>query len=106
MNQQRPDGGWSQLPSLESDPYATGLTLWALGSANRLPTTDPAYQRGVAYLVRTQQDDGSWHVASRSFPFQPYFESGFPHGHDQWISAMGTGYAAAALMRSLPVAKK
>ena len=103
---QRPDGGWSQLPDLDSDAYATGLTLWALGTASRMPTTDAAYQRGVAYLLRTQLDDGSWHVASRAFPFQPYFESGFPHGHDQWISAMGTGYAAAALMRSLPVAKK
>jgi hypothetical protein len=29
--------------------------------------------------------------------FQPYFESGFPHGHDQWISQAGTALAATAL---------
>jgi hypothetical protein len=28
---------------------------------------------------------------------QPYFESGFPHGHDQWISHAGTAWAALAL---------
>jgi hypothetical protein len=28
---------------------------------------------------------------------QPYFESGFPHGHDQWISQSGTSWAAMAL---------
>ena len=28
---------------------------------------------------------------------QPYFESGFPHGHDQWISQAGTSWAAMAL---------
>jgi hypothetical protein len=103
LSQQRPDGSWPQLPSLESDAYATGLTLWALGSANRLLSSDAAYRRGVGYLVRAQQDDGSWHVKTRSFPFQPYFESGFPHGHDQWISAAATGYAATALMRTAPL---
>jgi hypothetical protein len=28
---------------------------------------------------------------------QPYFESGFPYGHDQWISQAGTAWAAMAL---------
>jgi hypothetical protein len=28
---------------------------------------------------------------------QPYFESGFPYGHDQWISAAGTSWATMAL---------
>jgi hypothetical protein len=36
-------------------------------------------------------------VKSRSFPFQPYFESGFPYGPDQWISAAGTSWATMAL---------
>jgi hypothetical protein len=29
--------------------------------------------------------------------FQPYFDSGFPHGFDQWISAAGTSWATLAL---------
>jgi len=30
-------------------------------------------------------------------PIQPYFESGFPHGRDQFISAAATNWAATAL---------
>jgi hypothetical protein len=94
---QRPDGGWSQLSTLESDAYATGQALVALHQGGGLPVTDPAYARGVKFLLKTQLDDGSWHVRSRSLPFQPYFESGFPHGDDQWISAAATSWAAMAL---------
>jgi len=87
---------------LPADAYATGLALWALHASGQVPPTDPAREKGVAFLLRTQLPDGSWHVKSRSFPFQPYFESGFPHGHDQWISASGTGFAAMALLQALP----
>jgi len=54
----------------------------------------------VRYLLTTQLDDGSWHVRSRAPKFQPYFESGFPHGQDQWISSAATAWASMAL--SLP----
>jgi hypothetical protein len=57
-------------------------------------------QRGAAFLLRTQHEDGSWHVKSRALKVQPYFESGFPHGHDQWISQAGTAWAAIALTRT------
>jgi hypothetical protein len=36
-------------------------------------------------------------VKTRSLPIQPYFESGFPYGHDQWISSAATSWAAMAL---------
>jgi hypothetical protein len=36
-------------------------------------------------------------VRSRSLKFQPYFESGFPYGHDQWISAAATAWASMAI---------
>jgi hypothetical protein len=101
--QQRTDGGWSNLPELDSDAYATGQTLFALHTAGGVPASDPTYQRGVDYLLKTRLADGSWHVKSRSFPFQPYFESGFPHGHDQWISAFATGFATVSLMYTAPV---
>ena len=94
---QRPDGGWSQLPTMGSDAYATGEALYALHLAGKIPTTDPVYQKGVQYLRQTQAGDGTWHVKTRSIPVQPYFESGFPYGHDQWISAAGTSWAAMAL---------
>jgi len=97
MEMQRPDGGWAQRRGFPSDAYATGMTLWALDEAGVMHP-DP---RGVKFLLGTQSADGSWHVVSRATKFQQYFESGFPYGHDQWISTMATGWAANALALSL-----
>jgi hypothetical protein len=94
---QRSDGGWSQLPSMGSDAYATGEALYALGLGAKMEADNPVYQKGVKYLLRTQAQDGSWHVKTRSQPVQPYFDSGFPYAHDQWISAAGTSWASMAL---------
>jgi ankyrin repeat protein len=94
---QRNDGGWAERPGLPTDAYASGQALYALQQSGHLSATDAAFERGTSYLLRTQYEDGSWHVASRSVKFQPYFESGFPHGHDQWISAAATTWAALAL---------
>jgi ankyrin repeat protein len=94
---QRIDGGWSDVPSLPSGPHATGLTLVALHEAGMSPT-DAVYKRGVAFLLSTQLADGSWYVPTRSVPIQPYFDAGFPHGHDQWISTAATSWATMALI--------
>ncbi|HET9467344.1 MAG TPA: ankyrin repeat domain-containing protein [Vicinamibacterales bacterium] len=102
LSAQRADGGWSQTEFLSSDAYATGQTLVTLVKTGMLQPGDPAYQRAVTYLLSTQHADGSWFVRSRSPKFQPFFESGFPHGHDQWISAMATGWATTALALALP----
>jgi len=105
LAEQRPEGGWAQLPGLESDAYATGQALVALHRSGVVPLSDPAFQRGIDFLVRTQMSDGSWLVRTRSFPVQPYNESGFPHGKNQWISASGTSWAIMALSLSVPAAK-
>ncbi len=94
---QRSDGGWSQNVNLSSDAFATGESLWALRQAGHLRPGDPAHLRGVQFLLTTQYADGSWYVRSRAPKFQPYFESGFPYGHDQWISASATAWATMAL---------
>lgn len=99
---QRNDGGWSQKPDMESDAYATGSALVALHETGRLKASAPAYQRGLRFLLKTQQADGSWHVKSRSKPFQAYFESGFPHGTDQFISIAASSWAATALILACP----
>jgi ankyrin repeat protein len=93
---QRPDGGWAQLPTLQSDAYATGVALFALHEAGMAPT-HRVYRAGLQYLLTTQASDGTWHVKSRSLEFQPYFESGYPYRRDQWISAAGTAYATMAI---------
>ena len=94
---QAPDGGWAQRAGLECDAYATGQTLVALAEGAGVSPKDAAYQKAVNFLLSTQRPDGSWFVRSRSPKFQPYLESGFPYGHDQWISSMATGWAATAL---------
>jgi hypothetical protein len=100
---QRDDGGWAQLPAgvsptaTQSDAYATGTALVALHQAGGMGTADGAYQRGLRYLLKTQLPDGTWHVVTRSKPIQKYFETGFPHGKDQFISSAATGWAATAL---------
>lgn len=100
LSMQRDDGGWNQLPEMESDAYATGTVLIALHDAGT-QASDAAFQRGLDYLLKTQQEDGSWHVKSRSKPFQTYFETGFPHGKDQFISAAASGWATTALALAL-----
>jgi hypothetical protein len=102
LQAQNDDGGWSQLIDMESDAYATGSVLVALHQAGRVPVEDTAFRRGVAFLVSTQREDGSWHVTSRSKPFQTYFESGYPHGTDQFISIAAAGWATTAMALALP----
>ena len=95
------DGGWSPQASMESDAFATGLTLYALDVGGGVPTSHEAYQRGVAYLLKTQLDDGSWHVKTRAKPVQVYFDNGDPHGKDQFISIAATSWSVAALARTI-----
>jgi ankyrin repeat protein len=94
---QRADGSWSQLPQMMPDAYATGQALYALNEAGKVAPSQAAYRKGVDYLLRTQAADGSWHVETRSIWLQPYFESGFPYGRDQFISVAGTAWAIMAL---------
>jgi hypothetical protein len=79
LAEQRPDGGWAQLSTLETDAYATGQALVALQTAGQA-VSSAEYRRGAAYLLRTQFPDGSWLVRSRTFPVQPLRDTGFPHG--------------------------
>ena len=94
---QHSDGGWSQNPNLGTDAYATGETMSALHEAGILRPSDAVYQKGVRFLLSTQAEDGSWYVRSRAPKFQPYFQSGFPYDHDQWISSAATSWAVRAL---------
>jgi len=104
LAKQNTDGGWSQLDGLASDSWATGQALVALNTVGGVDADDPVFQNGVRFLLRTQFDDGSWYVRSRAWPFQPHFESDFPHGKDQWISAAGTAWATLVLLETLEAA--
>ena len=102
QSQQRKDGGWSQLDAMPTDAYATGMALYAMYQAGVSPK-DAAYQAGLRFLLRTQATDGTWHVKTRALPIQPYFETGYPYDHDQWISAAGAAYATMAITAAIDV---
>ena len=100
---QNEDGGWPQLPTLSSDAYATGQTLYALYESGMEKTKDAVYQRGLNYLLKTQDEQGAWFIATRSFPIQPFVNSEFPpYDDNQFISAAGTNWAVMALLNALP----
>jgi ankyrin repeat protein len=102
LAQQQPDGAWRQHDGVATDAYATGQSLYVLAKAGGVPPSDPAYQRGVNYLLATQNASGAWRVTSRAPKFQAYFNSGFPFGGDQWISAWATSWATMALAQAVP----
>ena len=95
---QRQDGGWAQRSTMESDAYATGQALVGLLRSGAFTAKDAAIARGVQFLLKSQCADGSWYVATRAIPIQPYFDAGFPYGKDQFISAAATNWATQALI--------
>lgn len=102
LAEQREDGSWAQLPELAGDAYATGAMLMALRQAG-VKSDSAAYRKGLAYLVKTQKDDGSWLVTTRSRPVQVFFDNGDPGGKSQFISFAATGWAVLALLEACPV---
>ena len=69
----------------------------ALRESRAVAVDNSAYRRGIQFLLGSQLEDGSWYVRTRAVPIQPYFDSDFPHGADQFISAAATNWAAMAL---------
>jgi hypothetical protein len=100
---QHADGGWSQLTTLGSDAYATGQALYALCESGMAKPTDDMYQKGMSYLLNTQDPTGAWLVQTRSYGIQPFFSSDFPpKDENQYISAAATNWADLALLEALP----
>jgi hypothetical protein len=62
----------------------------------------PRLQRGIEYMLKHQEPDGSWLVHTRAAPRNPYFESGSPHGEFQEIPYAGTCWATMALAHAAP----
>lgn len=98
---QRADGGWAQKPDLETEAYSTGSALVVLHESGQVEPDSPAWEKGIRFLLESQLEDGTWHVESRSRPIQEHYESGFPHGEDQFLSSTATCWAALALLREI-----
>jgi ankyrin repeat protein len=104
LRTEQADGGWNSLDGRESDAYSTGQALVALDEAG------VTAHGGVEFLLKTQARDGTWHVTTRLHPPAPlspdYFESDYPYGHDQFLSAMGASWAVMAMARALGPPRK
>lgn len=57
LSQQKEDGHWSDAHM----PALTALPVWALSLAH-LPDTQEAVQKGVAFVLLTQREDGGFYV--------------------------------------------
>jgi len=98
---QRPDGGWAvEAKAGGSDAYATGMALYALHIGGDMSVRAPFYQTGVQFLLRTQDEDGTWYLNKRCNPANTYFDAGFPNGVSQYASFAATCWATLALMQS------
>jgi len=106
---QRPDGGWNSVNGRDSDAYSTAQALVALHDGGGVAIIDASYQRGIEFLLKTQAADGTWHVTSRLRPpaplSPPYFDAGYPNGHDQFLSMQGASWAVMALSYALEPAR-
>jgi len=106
---QRPDGGWNSVNGRDSDAYSTAQALVALHDGGGVAIIDSSYQRGIEFLLKTQAADGTWHVTSRLHPpaplSPPYFDAGYPNGHDQFLSMQGASWAVMAFAYALEPAR-
>jgi squalene cyclase len=97
LHKQNEDGGWSQTTEMKSDAFATGLSLYVLIS-RKGRSAEAAVRRAQAFLIKNQQPDGSWAMASR--PAEP---SGPGPAKDlRPIKYVGTAWATIGLARSSP----
>src|SRR6188768_1286502 len=103
------DGGWESRIGRGSDVYSTGQALVALHDGAGFPATDAAYRKGIAYLLKTQAADGTWHATTRLRPpaplSPPYFDAGYPYAHDQFLSMSGASWAVMGLSYALGPAR-
>ncbi len=93
------DGGWGWTKDAVSDPYTTGLVLYAVakvGAASHQEVVDAA----TAYLLSSQQPDGSWKTDSRTITNASGEER--IAARNEIYHYWGTGWAALGLLETLP----
>ena len=100
-----PMAAGARSPGGRATSYSTGQALVALHDGGGVAIIDASWQRGIEYLLKTQAADGTWHATSRLHPpaplSPPYFDAGYPDGHDQFLSMQGASWAVMALSYAL-----
>jgi hypothetical protein len=95
LGRQNKDGGWGQDKELASDAYATGQALYFLSLAG-VPADRAEVRKGVAFLLATQREDGSWPQPPRSHP------GATPSTNTVPITYLGSAWATLGLLRTVP----
>ena len=93
---QQTDGGWSQGDGLPSDAFATGQTLFVFHRAG-IGANDEAVNKGIDYLVQSQQSNGTWPMRSRSDP-----ATNMPAGNLNPITYAATSWATIGMSLYVP----
>jgi squalene-hopene/tetraprenyl-beta-curcumene cyclase len=94
LGQQNDDGGWGQEADSPSDAYATRQALYFLSLVG-VDRDRNEVQRGVAFLVTRQKEDGSWPMSSRAHPGVKPMTNPVP------ITYFGSAWATLGLVRSV-----
>jgi hypothetical protein len=102
LSRQNEDGGWGWRQGAESDAFATGQALYALSRCG--PSGRNAVQRARGFLVKTQEEDGSWRVRpdAISSTRDPGRLARLAPIYRYW----GTGWATIGLCSSLPASAR
>ncbi len=88
------DGGWGWMKeNKSSDAFATGQALYALGLLGR-DGNDPVVRRAWEFLLRTQDEDGSWQVPQDAVNVRPRSLNIYNY----W----GTAWATIGMLQTLP----
>ncbi|MEW6304352.1 MAG: hypothetical protein AB1705_12820 [Verrucomicrobiota bacterium] len=89
LQAQGSSGGWGPFKSAPQEAFDTAVALLALQTARGEPAIADAIQRGRAYLLATQNDDGSWRETTRP-----------PNGESYAQRISTTGWATLALLET------
>jgi hypothetical protein len=88
------DGGWGWVKeNKSSDAFSTGQALYALGLLGR-DGSDPVVRRSWEFLLRTQDEDGSWQVPQEAVNVRRRSLNVYNY----W----GTAWATIGMLQTLP----
>jgi hypothetical protein len=84
---QAKEGGWGPYPKSAPEPFDTALVVLALSRCGEAKEVKEMLRRGRAFLVETQERDGSWRETTR------------PAGRESYPQRLSTcGWATLALL--------
>lgn len=78
---QRPEGSWSEAPSMRGVPFSTALALKGLMAARGIGHSD-VIERGAEWLIASQMADGGW--AGHHILRIPHPATTEPWKQDEW----------------------